>query len=374
MFKVLSAVKELERQGKDVVHFEIGDPDFSTPKYITDAAITSLEKGETHYQSAIGMREFREVVQDTIERTHGFRPDLEQVLISPGANILIYYAIACLVNPGDEVILPDPGFATYNSAIKFCGAVPVRIPLKEENAFRMNPEDVKKAITPKTRLIIMNSPQNPTGSVMTEAEVGRMAQIAAEADVYLYSDEIYARMIFADTATFSSPAVLDKCKERTIIADGVSKTYAMTGWRIGYAVGPADVIAKMALLLETTSSCVTPFLQRAGMAALTGGMDSVKEMMAEYKARRDMLVEGLNNIPGITCLKPGGSFYVFPNITKTGLTSDQFAEKMLQANVALLPGNNFGPSGTGYVRLCYATSRERITEGLRRIAQALKEN
>lgn len=372
MFKVLAKVKDLERQGKNMVHFEIGDPDFSTPKNIIQAAVESLQKGETHYQSSYGMTEFRELVCETTSHSRGFKPGLEQVLIAPGANILIYYAVACLVNPGDEVIVPDPGFPTYYSVIKFCGAKAVRIPLRERNEFRMNPQDVEKAITEKTRLIIMNSPQNPTGSVMTPDEIDQMAQIAKKYEVYLYTDEIYSRMMFSEGDRFHSPAVLDACRERTILANGFSKAFAMTGWRLGVAIAPADIIEKMALLLQTTSSCVSPFIQRAGMEAIAGDQTEVKQMMAEYKTRRDLLVAGLNNIPGISCLTPGGAFYVFPNITKTGLSSEEFSSLMLEkANVALLPGNNFGPSGEGYVRLCYATSKEKIKEGLERIENAL---
>ena len=372
MFKVLGRVKAMEKEGKDIVHFEIGDPDFSTPKNIVDATIVSLQKGETHYENSFGMLDAREAVRLTTQRSRGFTPDLDQVLIAPGANIIIYYAIACLVNPGDEVIVPDPGFPTYYAAIKFCGATAVPIPLKEENEFRMNPGDVRKAITDKTRLIIMNSPQNPTGSVMTPAEIEEMAHIAKEADVYLYSDEIYSRMMFENRGGFRSPSFLDHCKERTIVANGFSKAFAMTGWRIGVAIAPSDVIEKMALLLQTTSSCVTPFVQRAAIEAMTGDQGQVKKMMDEYKARRDLLVAGLNDIPGVHCLTPGGAFYVFPNITKTGKSSEAFAKFMLEkAGVALLPGNNFGPSGEGFVRLCYAQSQDRIKEGLKRMKEAL---
>lgn len=372
MFKVLAKVKDLERQGEDIVHFEIGDPDFGTPENIINATVKSLQQGETHYQSSYGMTEFRDLVCKATLKSRGFEPKISQVLIAPGANILIYYAVACLVNPGDEVIVPDPGFPTYYSVIKYCGAKAVPIPLLEKNHFRMNPDDVEKAITEKTRLIIMNSPQNPTGSVMTPKEIDRMAEIAKKYDIYLYTDEIYSRMMFDESDKFHSPASFDKCLERTILANGFSKAFAMTGWRLGVAIAPEDVIEKMALLLQTTSSCVSPFIQRAGMEAITGDQSAVKAMMSEYRARRDLLVEGLNAIPGITCLTPGGSFYVFPNITKTGLSSEEFADLMLaKAKVALLPGSNFGPSGQGYVRLCYATSQERIKEGLLRIKDAL---
>jgi aspartate/methionine/tyrosine aminotransferase len=374
MFKVLEKVQEMQRQGRDVIHFEIGDPDFNTPKNISEAGARAIMEGKTHYAPSIGIVELREAARQTTLRSRGFLPDLDQVLVAPGANILIDYAIRCLVNPGDEVIVPDPGFPTYYSVIKSCGVVPVRIPLKEENEFRMNPADVRKAITPKTRLIILNSPQNPTGSVMTPDEIAEMAKIAEEFDIYLFSDEIYSRMIFDDHIKFSSPSALDQCKKRTIVANGFSKAFAMTGWRIGIAIGPADIIAKMALYLQTTSSCVPPFIQYAALEAIQGDQTEVKHMMATYKERRDILVDGLNDIPGITCVKPGGAIYAFPNITGTGMTSAEFADFILEeANVALLPGPNFGEHCEGYVRMCYVNSKENIIEGLKRMKAALEK-
>lgn len=372
MFKVLAKVQELERSGRDMVHFEIGDPDFSTPTNIVEAACSALRNGDTHYTSSMGLHDFRETVRQTTFRTRGFLPDLEQVLVTPSANIIIYYAIRCLVEPGEEIIVPDPGFPSYYAAIRFCGAIAVPIPLREENEFRMNPDDVRRAITAKTKLIILNSPHNPTGAIMTPEEIAEIATIAEEHDLFLYSDEVYARMIFDDATPFHTPSKRDHCRKRTIVANGFSKAFAMTGWRLGVAIGPADVIEKMGLLLQTTSSCVSPFIQRAGIEAIVGDQTQINAMMAEYRLRRDLLVEGLNRIPGITCLKPGGAIYVFPSIVGTGLTSDQFADLMLEkAGVALLPGNNFGAAGEGFVRLCYAVSRERIKEGLRRIEQAL---
>lgn len=368
MFKVLTHVQELERQGKSVIHFEIGDPDFNTPTKIVEAACESLRRGETHYTSSMGLLEFRERVVQTTEHTRHFTPSISQVLVTPGANISVFYAVQCLVEPGDEVIVPDPGFPTYYSVLKMCGAVPVRVPLREENAFRMNPDDIRGAISDRTRLIIVNSPQNPTGAVMTPEEIKATADIAEEHDVYLYSDEIYVRMLLDDDCRFGSPASRDACKVRTILANGFSKGFAMTGWRLGVIIGPEDVIEKMGSLLQATSSCVPPFVQRAGIEAICGDQGEVKAMIHEYRERRNILVDGLNAIPGIRCLRPAGAFYVFPNIRGTGLTSEEFAGLVLEeGGVALLPGTNFGPSGEGYVRLCYATSRENIFEGLRRI-------
>lgn len=374
MFKILAKVQELERLGRDMIHFEIGDPDFDTPTNIVSAACSALQGGETHYTSSMGLFDFREAVRRTTERTRGFTPDIEQVLVTPSANIIIYYVIRCVVEPGDEIIVPDPGFPSYYAAIKFCDAVPVRVPLHEKNGFRMNPDDVERAITPKTRLIILNSPHNPTGSVMAPDEIDAIGAIAEKHDLFLYSDEVYARMIFDDAARFSTPATRDCCRERTIVANGFSKAFAMTGWRLGVAIGPVDLIEKMGLLLQTTSSCVAPFIQRAGIEAIMGDQAQVRNMMEEYRQRRDLLVDGLNRIPGISCLKPGGAMYVFANISGTGFTSEAFAEFMLErAGVALLPGTNFGPMGAGFVRLCYAVSRERIQEGLQRMEETLRQ-
>ena len=370
MFKYLDMAKALEAKGQHLIHMEIGEPDFDTPKNVTWAAVQSLSNGETHYGSSFGLQEFREAVQFATERSRGFRPDLDQVLITPGANIAIYYTVFCLVDPGCEVIVPDPGFSTYYSNIKMCGAVPVRVPLKEENEFRMSPDDIEAAITDKTRLIIINSPQNPTGSVLTTDEVKRIYEIAKKHDIYIYSDEIYARMNY-EPIGFASPSIYDHCKEHVILSNGFSKAFAMTGWRLGTLIGPVAVIERMAALLQTTSSCVSTFVQRAGIEAIRGSQETVTNMMVEYRARRDMLVDGLNRVKGFKCLRPGGAFYVFPNITGTGLSSDKVVEKLMDAGVVVLPGHCFGEHGEGYIRLCYATSRENIQEGLNRIYKAL---
>lgn len=366
MFKYLDRAKELERQGKHLVHMEIGDPDFTTPQNIIQAAYTSLNNGGTHYCSSFGLQEFRESVRQSVKHSRGFTPDLDQVLITPGANIGIFYAVFCLVDPGCEVIVPDPGFSTYYSTIKMCGANAVRIPLLEKNQFRMSPEDIEAAITEKTRLIIINSPNNPTGSVMTLNEIRLVYEIAKKHNVYIYSDEIYSRMNY-DLSLIYSPSVYDQCKDYVILSDGFSKSFAMTGWRLGSLIGPKDVIERMAALLQTTSSCVSPFIQHAGLEALEGPQESVYTMMREFKERRDLLVDGLNKIKGFSCVKPGGAFYVFPNITGTGLTSEEVFEGLLNAGVVSCPGNCFGEHGEGYVRLCYANSKENIRLALQRI-------
>lgn len=374
MFKVLDKVQKLEKQGENIIHFEIGDPDFDTPQNVVDAGCESLKKGETHYANSMGLYDLRNVITETTLVSRGFKPDIDQVLVTPGANIIIYLAVACLVNPGEEVIVPDPGFPTYYSVIKFCGANPVRVPLKEENNFRMNPEDVRKAITEKTKLIIINSPNNPTGSAMTPEELDEIYKIANDKGIYLLSDEVYSRMMYGGIK-FHSPSSNDACKKTCIIINGFSKAFAMTGWRLGVAIGPKEVIEKMGLLVQTLCSCVPPFVQRGGIAAISGDQSEIKKMMETYKERRDVLVDGLNKIPGLSCLKSEGAFYVFCNITKTGMTSEQFADFALEkAKVALLPGTNFGEYGKGYVRLAFPNSIENIKEGLRRLEQAIKNN
>ena len=374
MFQVFAKAQELERQGKKIIHFEIGDPDFDTPENVVEAACNALKKGDTHYTNSSGLPEFKKASADVTERSRGFRPGMDQILVTAGGNVQIYYAVACLVNPGEEVIIPDPGFVSYNSIIQFVGAKAVKVPLREENEFRLNPDDVKRAVTEKTRMIIINSPHNPTGSVMTEEEIRRVYEIAEERDVYLLSDEVYTRMIYKDSdVKFSSPSKYDHCRKRTLVVHAFSKSYAMTGWRLGAVTGPPDVIAKMGLLLETTSSCVSPFIQRAGIEALTGSQEPINTMVHELRERRDVMVAGLNALSGITCLKPKGAFYAFPNIRGTGLTSQEFADVMLEkAGVALCPGHYFGENGEGYVRLCYASSISNIKEGMRRIGGVLK--
>lgn len=367
MFKILSKIKEMERAGENIIHFEIGDPDFSTPQNIIDAGVRALNNGYTHYSDSMGDYDFREIVADNNLQSRGFRPDIDQVLVVPGANALIYYAVRCLVNPGDEVIVQDPCFPTYLSVFSFCGVKPIGVPLYEKNEFRLNPKDLEARITDKTRLIIINSPHNPTGSTMKPEELEEIGNIALKRHIYLYSDEIYARLNYGDVP-FYSPSILDKCKEYIIVANGFSKAFAMTGWRLGVGIGPKKVIEKMGLLLQTISSCVPSFIQRAGIEAIQGKQDAVVAMMNEYKARRDLLVAGLNQINNIECLPPGGAFYVFPNITKTGLTSEQFAQQLLlKGKVGVCAGSDFGACGEGYIRLCYATSRQNIIEGIKRI-------
>ena len=373
MFKLLDKVKKLELGGKNIIHFEIGDPDFETPENISDAGINAIKNGFTHYVSSFGLTEFRHKICETTEKSRGFKPNLDQVLVTPGANIAIFYAISCVANPGEEVIVPDPGFPTYYSTIKMCNVKAVRVPLLESNKFRMNPKDIEDLITEKTRMIIINSPQNPTGSVMTNDEIKMTYEIAQKHDLYLYSDEIYARMVYKDSV-FNSPSVYDKCKERTIISNGFSKAFAMTGWRLGAVIGPSNVIEKMRLLLETTSSCVPPFIQKAGIEAIEGDQTLQKNMYLEYEKRRDLIVNGINSITGLDCISPGGAFYVFVNIKKTGMTSESFCDYILEdSGVAILPGTSFGEFGEGFVRICYAVDQDEIKNALERIKKSISK-
>ncbi|OGE89320.1 MAG: hypothetical protein A2722_02925 [Candidatus Doudnabacteria bacterium RIFCSPHIGHO2_01_FULL_50_11] len=370
MFQFLARAQEMERAGKKVYHFEIGDPDFDTPHHVNEAAVAAINRGETHYVNSLGIRTLREAIVGETEKTLGFRPLLEQVVVAPAISF-IYFVTRCVANPGDEVIVPDPGFASYYSAFDFIGVKPVSVPLLEKNEFRMSPGDIEKRITKKTKLIIINSPQNPTGAVMTKEELMEVGRIAERHNIYLLTDETYSKMVY-DYPHYS-PSVLDRCLERTIILNSFSKSYAMTGWRLGWAVAPPAMTEKLGLMIQTIISAVPPFIQEAGIAALTQDQSFIKTSVAEYRSRRDVIVQTLNDIPGVKCLKPEGAFYVFPNIASTGMTSVEFSEFALdKAGVVLLPGTMFGSYGEGYVRLVYATGIADIKEGLGRLSQAFK--
>jgi aspartate/methionine/tyrosine aminotransferase len=372
MFKILEAAQKLERSGKDILHFELGEPDFDTPKNIIKAACDALNNGYTHYASSAGLRELREaIVEDTLN-SRQFSPDLDQILITPGANAIIYLTIASLVNPGYEVIVPDPGFPTYFSSIELSGAKAISVPLKKENNFQLDPDDLLRSISSKTRLIIIKSPSNPTGSCMTPEQIFKVSEIAKDHDIFLLSDEVYSRLIF-EGIEFSSPGSFDGCKERTIILNGFSKAFAMTGWRLGVAIGPTEVISKMNLMLNTIVSCVPPFIQVAGIEALEGDQSELISMKETYYNRKKIIVSGLNSIKGIDCLDPTGAMYVFPDIRGTGMKSEEFADLCLnKAGVALLPGTNFGKYGEGFVRMCYVNTEEKIIEAIERIRTVLE--
>jgi len=372
-FEVLAKAKALEKQGKDVVHLEIGEPDFDTPKNVKEAAIKALGAGYTHYGPSAGIPELRETIAQYISKTRGIKADPDEVVVTPGAKPIMFFSILALVNPGEEVLYPNPGFPIYESVVNFVGAKPVPIPLKEENDFRLDPEYVKEKITKKTKMIILNSPENPTGGVLTRDDLKAIADcIADRDDVLVLSDEIYSRIVYE--GTHESIASLSGMKEKTIILDGFSKTYAMTGWRLGYGVMRKDLAQKVAQLQTNSNSCTCTFTQMAGIEALKGSQAEPERMDAEFKKRREVIVSGLNNIKGITCKKPRGAFYVFPNITRTGMDCRKLGDHLLyNAGVAVLPGTSFGKYGEGYLRLSFANSIENIKKALDRISTAVEK-
>jgi len=364
MFHLIDKAKQLENAGVDVIHLEIGDPDFNTPKNISQAAIDAISHGDTHYVSSWGIPELIEAAQQATLRSRGFLPREKQVLVTPGANIGIFYAIFCVAEPGDEILVPDPGFPTYLSALAMCGVKPVQYRLHSEDAFRPNLQELEARINSRTRMIILTSPNNPTGSMLTREDLEAIFELAERYDLYIYSDEIYSRMVY-ERKDFYSISEFDQCSTRVILANGFSKAFAMTGWRLGVLVAPEVLAEKMMLLLQTTSSCVSPFVQRAGVEAIFGDQSEVVKMMAAYRDRRDLLVKGLNDIVGIRCEVPKGAFYVFADISSFGLSSIEFAAKALEDHgIAILPGTDFGPAGEGFVRLSFANSEKRLDEAL----------
>jgi aspartate/methionine/tyrosine aminotransferase len=369
-FEVLARAQALEAKGVDVVHLEIGEPDFDTPKNICDAATEALGKGHTHYCNSQGIIDLRNVVAERIEKTHGVSVDPARVVVTPGAKPIMFYSILALLEEGDEAIYPNPGFPIYESMINFTGAKSVPIPLREELDFRLDVDELKSKVTSRTRLIIINSPQNPTGGVLEESDIRAIADLAQEHDITVLSDEVYDRIVYEGESY--SIARLPGMLDRTILLNGFSKTYAMTGWRIGYAVMPEKLVSHVVRLIVNSVSCTAPFSQRAGIEALTGPQDSVTRMVAEFQKRRDLIVDGLNEIPGISCRRPKGAFYVFPNVKEVGMKSRQFADYLLnEAGVATLDGAAFGRYGEGYLRLSYATSQENIKKALERIRAAV---
>jgi aspartate/methionine/tyrosine aminotransferase len=370
-FEVLAKAKALEKQGKEIVHLEIGEPDFDTPKNIRDAAIKAINAGYTHYGPSTGIPELREAIAQYISKTRDIKADPDEVVVTPGAKPIMFFSILALVNSGEEILYPNPGFPIYESMANFVGAKPVPIPLEEKNDFRLDQEYVKEKITKKTKMIILNSPENPTGGVLTRDDLKVIADcIADRDDVFVLSDEIYSRIIYE--GKHESIASLPGMKEKTILLDGFSKTYAMTGWRLGYGVMRKDLAQKIAQLQTNSNSCACTFTQMAGIEALKGSQTEPERMDAEFKKRREVIVSGLNNIKGITCKKPRGAFYVFPNITGTGMDCRKLGDHLLyNAGVAVLPGTSFGKYGEGYLRLSFANSVENINKALNRISKAV---
>jgi len=366
-YAVLALAQDLERQGRDVIHLELGEPDFRASDAIVEAGVEAIRAGKTRYNPPRGIAELREAVAEDAGRRRGMDISPGQVIISPGAKPNLFFPTLALVERGDRVIYPDPGFPTYEAMIGVAGGVPVPVPLAEENDFSFDLDAFDRLIDDDTKLIILNSPGNPTGGVIPRADLAHIAQKAIEHDCWVISDEIYARIAY-DGLDVPSIAALDGMRERTVIVDGFSKTYAMTGWRLGYGIMPEALADRMNLLLTHSIGCTAHFTQYAGLAAVLGDQGWVDEMVAEYKQRRDTLVAGLNALPGVTCRLPQGAFYVFPNITGTGQSSDELANMLLEEmGVAVLPGTAFGKYGEGYLRLAYCNSLENIERVLERI-------
>ena len=369
-FVVLAKAKQLEREGKSIIHLQIGEPDFDTPRNICDAGIKAINDGHTHYAPSGGIPEAREVAAKYMSDTRNIKLGPEQLIIMPGCKPLIFCAMMALISEGDEVIVPDPGYPTYRSVTKFLGAKPVPIKLREENDFRFLVDDVKALVNSKTRMIILNSPENPSGGMLTWDDLEAIYDIAKKNDLWVLSDEIYSRIIY--DVEFKSISAIPGAMERTIAIDGLSKTFAMTGWRLGFAAMPKELADYMFTIAINNFSSTATFTQHAMIEALTGPQDDIDKMVAEFRIRRDTIVDGLNGIDGISCLRPEGAFYAFPNVTGTGLTSDEFADMMLnEAGVACLAGTAFGDNGEGYVRFSYANSVENIKEALDRMKRTL---
>jgi len=365
-FEVLARARTLEGQGRQIIHLEIGEPDFATPQPVVDAAVAALHAGATHYTPSPGIAELRQAIAEEMSLSRGIDIDPASVVVAPGAKPILFFALLALVEAGDEVICPDPGFPIYESMIRYGGGTVVGVPLPEHLDFRLDIEALRAAISPRTKLIIINSPANPTGGILERADLEAIAALAIERDIMVLSDEIYSRMIYE--GEHRSIAEIDGMGERTIILDGFSKTYAMTGWRLGYGVMPPDLAAQISRLITNSVSCTASFTQIAGVEALTGDQAPVEAMMAEFRRRRAVIVEGLNLLPGVRCAMPRGAFYAFPNITGTGIGSQELATLLLEeAGVAALSGTAFGPGGEGYLRLSYANSVENIREALARM-------
>jgi aspartate aminotransferase len=369
-FEVLVRARALEAQGRDIIHLEIGEPDFDTPRHIVEAGKQALDQGWTHYGPTQGLPELREAIASYICRTRGIRVGAEHVCVVPGGKPIIFFPLMALVEPGDEVIYPNPGFPIYESMINFLGAKPVPIPLVEDRGFSFDLNVLKDSLSPKTKMLILNSPHNPTGGVIPADDVRAIADMVRDRDLVILSDEIYTRIYFDEEPL--SISTLPGMLEKTIILDGFSKTYAMTGWRMGYGVMPTWLVDPVNKLMVNSNSCTASFTQRAGIAALNGPQDDVKKMVEEFRRRRDAFCAALNTLPGFRCPIPGGAFYAFPNIQGTGRKSKELADALLQkAGVACLSGTAFGAYGDGYLRFSIANSYEKLMDAVERIRKFL---
>ncbi len=369
-FDVLARAKALEAQGRDIIHLEIGEPDFDTPDHIVEAAVRALRDGHTHYTPAAGVPELRQAIAQHISSSRGVEVYPEQVVVTPGAKPIMFFTMLTLLEPGVEAIYPNPGFPIYESVICFTGATPVALPLREEKNFRFDADEFRSLVSDRTRLIILNSPQNPTGGVLTRQDLEVVAEVAQERGIMVLSDEVYEQILYE--GEHFSILTLPGMGQYTILLDGFSKTYAMTGWRLGYGVMPVELAEQITKLMVNSNSCTAAFTQQAGIAALKGPRDATQGMVAAFRERRDVIVDGLNRIPGFRCAQPAGAFYVFPNVEGTGMSSKAAADYLLEeAGVAVLGGAGFGRYGEGYVRLSYANSIANIQRALERIEQAV---
>jgi aspartate/methionine/tyrosine aminotransferase len=370
-YAVLARSQELEAQGREILHLEIGQPDFPTFSHISESGIQAIQDGQTRYNPPSGLPALRQAIAADAGCRHGMTFTPAQVVVGPGAKPGLFFPTLALVRPGDEVIYPDPGFPTYAAMIEIAGGTPVPVPLVEENDFSFDLQAFDERISRRTRLIVLNSPGNPTGGVIPRSDLEHIAAAAQEYGAWVMSDEIYTRLAY-DNRPVTSIATLPGMAERTIIVDGFSKTYAMTGWRLGYMIMPEPLAERVGLLLTHSVGCTATFTQIAGIEAITGPQEMVDEVVVEFQRRRDRIVAGLNAIPGVHCQTPQGAFYVFPNIRSFGLSSGEIAQRLLdEAGVAVLAGTDFGPCGEGYLRLCYATDMETIDRALERIRQFL---
>lgn len=369
-FEVLAKAKGLEAQGRNIIHLEIGQPDFKTPANICGAGFKAMNDGYTGYGPSAGLVEFREVVAEHISETRSVNVHPDEVAVTPGAKPIIFFTIFALADDGSEVIYPDPGFPVYESVINFVGAKAVPLPLREEVGFRFRIDDLVSAISDRTRLLIINSPQNPTGGTLEISDLEAIAELAVKHDFYVLSDEVYSRILYE--GAHESVLNITGMKERTILIDGHSKTYAMTGWRLGYGIAPKPMADKITQLMINSNSCTCSFTQIAGIEALKGPQDFVHQMVTEFRRRRDVIVQGLNAIDGISCITPLGAFYVLANVSEIPLSADALENYLLhEAGVAVLSGTGFGKFGDGYIRLSYANSLENITEALARMDAAI---
>ena len=371
-YAVLAQAQALEAQGRKIVHLEIGQPDFPTPAHVSEAGIAAIRLGKTKYTPPAGIPQFREIIADYAGRQRGLKIDPAQVVVGSGSKPGLFFPTLALVAPGDEALYPDPGFPTYEAMIRVAGGIPVPVQLREENQFSFDLDVFDAKISKRTKLIVLNSPGNPTGGVIPLEDLKHIAEKARKHNCWVLSDEIYTQLVYDGTTTHSI-AEVDGMLERTVIADGFSKTYSMTGWRLGYMIAPLALAERLELLMTHATGCTAAFTQFAGMEALTGPQDFVAEMVTEYQRRRDRMLELVNAIPGVRAQKPQGAFYIFPNVKSYGLSSKEIAIRLInEAGVAVLAGTDFGAGGEGYIRLVYAVSMEMIEEGVEKIAAWFK--